>query len=606
MLELGAELGRIAAAALAAVVGQDQVPAELPVGPAARPQFGDLQIAACLQLARSVRRAPRELAQIVQAALAGHPALERVEVAGPGYVNLVVRTAWLEQQVTALLADARLGVRPHHEGQTVVLDFSSPNIAKPMHIGHIRSTIIGDSLQRVLRAVGYRVISDNHLGDWGTQFGKLIVAYRRWLDRAAYEQDPIGELVRLYQRFTAEERREAEALGLDPGQRRAGTEMGQAPDQDEEAEEETGPRPTTPLLAEARAELARLQRGDADNLALWREFVQVSMAVFARTYQRLGVRFDVQLGESFYHERLGPLVEELLQRGIAQVSQGAVICPVEGAPAPLLVRKGDGSFLYGTTDLATIEYRVRTWAPDRILYVVGAPQQLHFRLVFAVARRMGVTCSLEHISFGSLLARDESGRVGMFRTRQGGVLLLDHVLDEAVRRAAEVARRKNPDLSDAEVAEVARVVGIGAVKYNDLCRDRDTDVIFDLDRALALEGNTAPYIQYAYARIRSIARKAGADPSGPVRLEHPAERQLAWRLLGFPAVVEQVARTARPHHLAEYLYGLSGALSTFYNEVPVLRAAPAERASRLALLEVVARTLRRGLELLGIEVLERM
>jgi arginyl-tRNA synthetase len=481
-----------------------------------------------------------------------------------------------------------------------------------MHIGHIRSTIIGAALDRVLRAVGYHVISDNHLGDWGTQFGKLIVAYRTWLDEAAYRRAPIAELVRLYQRFVTEEKLHAEALGLKKPDRRAAAEG-----DDEEAEEEA-PQAVTPLMKQAREELVKLQAGDAENLALWQDFVRVSLGEFHKTYARLGIQFDHEYGESYYHPRLASLVEELIARGLAEPSRGAIICPVAGEPAPLLVRKADGSFLYGTTDIATVEHRVKTWQPARILYVVGAPQQLHFRQVFAVAQSFLTGSAalaggrsaptLEHVMFGAMRFRDASGNWATGSTRLGNVPLLDEFLDMAIARAQGVAQEKNSELTDAEVSEVARIVGIGAIKYNDLCRDRIADIHFDLDKAMALDGNTAPYIQYAYARMRSIGRRAageGVNGAAP-KISQPAERALARRLLDYGAAVEKVAETCRPHVLCEYLYELAGAVSTFYNEVPVMKAEPAERASRLGLLDLAARTLQHGLSLLGIEVPERM
>lgn len=610
MLALLADLGRAAAQALQSDPPNPAIPAELPVQAASRPEFGDFQIAGCLQLAKPLGQKPRDLAGRVKQALEAHPAIERAEIAGPGYVNLHLRTSWLAARVDALTSDPHLGLRQRPPGDRIVIDFSAPNIAKPMLIHHMRSTIIGDALQRVLRAVGFEVISDNHLGDWGTQFGKLIVGYHRWLDRARYAADPIGELVRVYVHFGIAEKEQAKELGLD--QKRHAPKAEDAAD-DAEAEE-AQPVAVTPLLAEARAELVKLQQGDPQNLALWREFVDVSLATFARSYQRLGVTFDVQLGESFYNPRLASLVDELLQKGVAEVSQGAVVCPVEGEPVPLLIRKGDGSFLYGTTDLATVEHRVNTWGPSRILYVVGAPQQLHFRQVFAVARKMGVTCELEHISFGSMLFPGEQpGTWVMGRTRGGGAtLLLDDFLDEVIAKAAQVTREKNPELGEAQLQEVARVVGIGAVKYSDLCRDRSGDIRFDVDKAVSFEGNTAPYLQYAYARLRSIARKAAALPdaaqeeAAAVALVLPPERALARRLLDYPGVIEQVVRSARPHTLCEYLYELASVVSRFYEEVPVVKASPAERRARLRLLGVVAQTLRHGLGLLGIEVLEEM
>lgn len=615
LIELSAQLGRLAASALrerfpdAAVIQQ-----ELPLLPAARPEFGDLQITACLQLAKPLGQKPRDLAALVLAQVTTHPAVAKAEIAGPGYVNLTLTAAFIEGCLVALPADPHHGIRQSVDGkprseQRVIIDFSSPNVAKPMHIAHIRSTIIGDAVQRVLRAVGFSVTADNHLGDWGTQFGKLIVAYRSWLDRSAYERDPIGELVRLYQHFGKEEKQQAAALNLTKPARApepAVSDAGDAlPDEQEDAEADA-----TPLLKAARAELAKLQQGDPENLALWREFIAMSLAVFEKTYARLGVRFDTVHGESFYHPRLASLVEELLQKGIAEPSRGAVVCQIEGAPAPLLIRKADGSFLYGTSDIATIEHRVKTYAPVRILYVVGAPQQLHFQQLFAVARKLGVVCELEHVMFGSMRFRDAEGNWSTGSTRKGNVPLLDEFIDEAIRRARTVAASKNPELTEDELDEVARVVGIGAIKYNDLSRDRVSDIQFDLDKALALEGNTAPYMQYAYARLRSIARRAAADagttPVVPLTVREPAERALGRKLLDYPGVVEAVAKTARPHQLCEYLFELAGAVSVFYNEVPVLKAEPAERASRLQLLDRVAATLKHGLGLLGIEVPERM
>ena len=594
-----AQIGRRAAQALSdKFPGQAAIPAELPLLPASKPEFGDLQVNACLQLAKPLGQKPRDLAQLVLTALVSHPAVAKAEIAGPGYVNVFLTDAFVSGCLTQLASDPHHGIEQLHLGKCVVVDYSSPNIAKPMHIGHIRSTIIGDALKRVFSAVGYRVVADNHLGDWGTQFGKLIVAYRNWLDEQAFASDPIGELVRLYQKFVSEEKAQADALQLARPAKTA----------DDEEDDDAGVQ-VTPLLAAARAELAKLQQGDAANLALWKRFVTVSLAEFEKTYARLGVKFDTVYGESHYHPRLAPLVAELLQKGIAEESRGAVICNVDGAPAPLLIRKADGSFLYGTTDLATIEQRVRDYQPERILYTVGIPQQLHFQQVFFVARKMGFTCSLEHISFGSMRFKDKDGNYTTGSTRKGNVPLLDEFLDLATERAAEVARQKNADLSQAELAEVSRVVGIGAIKYNDLSRDRSQDIHFDLDKALALDGNTAPYMQYAYARLRSIARRAateGVTMADVVTIVEPAERRLARRLLDYSAVVETVARTARPHHLCEYLFDLAGVVSNFYNEVPVLKAEPLARASRVKLLSIVAETLRHGLSLLGIEVPERM
>jgi arginyl-tRNA synthetase len=543
----------------------------LPVGRATKPEFGDLQCSGALQLAKKLGKKPREIAATLAEAIGKHASVAKTEIAGPGFVNIWLRDEWLAQH-----ASDATKLRPIGAGQRVVIDYSSPNVAKPMHIGHIRSTIIGDALKRVLRAVGYEVIGDNHLGDWGTQFGKLIVAWRKWLDEDAYARDAVGELLRLYVKFVEE---------------------------DKSAEDDEGD--ATPLLKEARAELVKLQQGDAENNALWKQFVDVSMREFERVYQRLGVSFDVVLGESFYNDRLAATVDELLARGIAEESRGAIVVfftkERDGEEmTPMLLRKADGGFLYGTTDVAGLLYRMERWSPSRILIVTDERQQLHFKQLFAVGRRLGVAASMEHIWFGLMRLPE-----GTISTREGKLIGLEQLLDEAERRAFVVAGETNPELSEAERREVARVVGLGAVKYNDLSKDRQTLVTFTWDKALALNGNTAPYLQYAYARIKSILRKAESQPGaiGPLA---PVERALVLKLLGYGEAVEAVARTTRPHVLCEYLYELAGAFSTFYAECPVLKAEPAVRDSRLALCALVADTLQAGLGLLGIETLERM
>lgn len=576
MLELTSELSKRAQAALG-------VADEIPVTRATKPEFGELQCAAALQLAKRLSQKPRDIAQKIADAMAAHEAVEKVEIAGPGFVNVHLRDAWLAANAARALA-----LRPIGAGQRVVIDYSSPNVAKPMHIAHIRSTIIGDAIKRVLRAVGYEVIADNHLGDWGTQFGKLIVAYRKWLDEKAFEEDPVQELLRLYVRYTDEEERQA----------------GKRSEEDAEVGDDA-----PPILKEARAELVKLQQGDPENVALWKKFIDVSMQEFNRIYERLGVSFDLVLGESFYNDMLAGTVERLVREGIAEESQGALVVfftkerDGEAMP-PFIVRKADGGYNYATTDVAGVLYRMERFNPTRILIVTDERQQLHFRQLFATARRLGVKASLEHVWFGLMRLPE-----GTISTRKGrGLIYLEDLLDEAERRAYAVAGETNPELSEAERREVARVVGIGAVKYNDLSKDRQTMVTFTWDKALSLQGNTAPYLQYAYARIRSILRKAGVEaPQAAVPTGTAAERALVVKLMWFGDAVEQVARTARPHILADYLYDLAGAFSTFYNEVPVLKAEDAGvRAARLSLCALVASTLQQGLELLGIEVLERM
>jgi arginyl-tRNA synthetase len=564
MLELMNELATRAGVPVATVARAKKV------------EFGDLQINAAMQLSKAEKKPPREIAQRIVDAIKDHEAVAKAEIAGPGFVNVFVKDSWL-----AAHAGSALKVRNVAAGQRVVIDYSSPNVAKPMHIGHIRSTIIGDAIKRALRAVGYEVVADNHLGDWGTQFGKLIVAHRKWLDAGAFERDPVAELLRLYIKFQ-EESKTKEDDDLDAA---------------------------TPLVKEARAELVKLQQGDEENRALWQKFVDVSMNEFNRVYKRLGVEFDVVLGESFYNDRLAGTVERLITEGIAEESQGALVVffkkpdGTEEMP-PAIVRKGDGGFNYATTDVAGVLYRVERWSPSRIIILTDERQQLHFRQFFAIARRLGVTCSLEHVWFGLMRLPE-----GTISTREGKLIGLEALLDEAETRAFAVASEASAELSEADRREIARVVGIGAVKYNDLSKDRQTLVTFTWDKALSLNGNSGPYLQYAYARIQSILRKArtegGAEP-GAVGAVETSERVLLTKLYDFGAAVEAVASTTRPHLLCDYLYDLAGAFSTFYSEHQVLKAEPAVRASRLALCELTARALKDGLGILGIETLDRM
>jgi arginyl-tRNA synthetase len=576
LLDLIDALAHLAADAVKASFpdGAEHVGERLPVE---RSTKADLQTAAALKLNKKLNVNPQEIATVIATALGQHPAIARAEVSGPGFVNITLADSWL-----AAAAPRALELRARGQGQRVVIDYSSPNVAKPMHIGHIRSTIIGDAIKRVLRAVGYEVVADNHLGDWGTQFGKLIVAYRKWVDAPEFERDPVAELLRLYIKF------QEEAKAKD--------------DDDLDA--------ATPLVKEARAELVKLQQGDAENRALWQKFVDVSMREFERVYARLGVSFDVTLGESFYNELLPATVQRLVDDKIAEESQGALVVFFKKSDGsddmpPAIVRKTDGGYNYATTDVAGLLYRVRTWDPARIIITTDERQQLHFRQLFAVARRLGVTCALEHVWFGLMRLPE-----GTISTREGKLIHLEALLDEAEKRALDVARQVNPELPADELHQIARVVGIGAVKYNDLSKDRTTLVTFTWDRALALSGNSGPYLQYAYARNQSILRKGrdehGAEP-GAIATLLPTERALLLKIFDFGAAVEAVATTTKPHLLCDYLYELAGLYSTFNSEHSVLKAeSPALRASRLTLCALTARALQAGLSLLGIDTLERM
>lgn len=556
--------------------------------PAAQASFGDYQCNAAMSVAKRVGLPPREVARRVLDAAGQPDFLEKADIAGPGFLNVTLQDEWLARQTEQLAGDARLGVPASGAGKTVLLDYSSPNVAKPMHIGHIRSTVIGNALDRLYRCLGYRVISDNHLGDWGTQFGLLLVGFRAFADPAAYETEPIEELERIY--VKSYERSKADPAWLD----------------------------------HARAELVKLQRGDPENRKLWESFVQHSLGEFERIYRRLGVRFDLVRGESWYNDRLPGLLERLEAALLLRESRGALCVFSDGSPPPkedplvksengewipnpCIVRKSDGGFNYAATDLATALNRDEEFAPEAIIYVTDERQQLHFRQVFQIASKLGIRARLVHVWFGLMRLPE-----GTFSTRQGNAIKLERLLDEAEARALAIVKQTSPEMPEAQQREVARCVGLGAVKYADLSQNPQSLVTFTWDKALALDGNSAPYLQYACARIGAVRDKyAEQVPDGipdarPIRLGEPVERALALRLLRFPAVVQQAAEGFRPNALADYLYDLAQTYSSFYQNVPFLKAEPGIRESRIRLCEAVARVLRRGLDLLGIETPDRI
>jgi len=562
------------------------------VRPCPDPKFGDYQSNALMALARARKMNPRQLATEVLARLDVAVWCEKVEIAGAGFLNFHLKPAALAETLQAAARGEHLFFEKASQPRTVVVDFSSPNVAKPMHVGHIRSTGIGDALQRLLRLLGHRVITDNHIGDWGTQFGKLLLGWKQILDRSALEHDAIAELERLYKIINVEC--------------------------------ETNPA----RLETAKQELVKLQAGDPGNTEIWHEMIRLSQVQFDAVYRRLGVTFDQTLGESFYNPQLGAVVADLLGRGIARESEGAVgvfsdgTLPPKEDPFlvnrdgewvadPALVRKSDGGFNYMTTDLATIDYRLKTWSPDEIVYVVDDRQSGHFKKLFATFARWQPDAAkrvkLVHVGFGKILGEDGKP----FKTRSGDTVKLGDLLDEAEELAHKVVSGKNPDLSEVQRAEIARVIGMGAVKYADLLPNRQSDYVFSWDKMLALSGNTAPYLQYAYARIRSIFRKAADNrPPGTagaaLRLNAPEELALAKHLLNFGLVLQAAADENRPNFICNYLYELAGRFTSFYENCPVLKAEPAERASRLVLCDLTARVLKQGLEVLGIETLEQM
>lgn len=544
------------------------------VTPAADTRFGDYQTNAAMVAAKALKQNPREVAASIITHLRVEDLCETPTVAGAGFINFKILDQALSAAVNSIREDARLGVTPVESPKTILIDFSSPNVAKPMHVGHIRSTILGDSLARIARCLGHRVITDNHIGDWGTQFGKVIHGWKHHLDREALEKAPIAELVRLYREVNAAEENDLA------------------------------------LRETVRHELVKLQQGDPENLEIWRQAVALSWQEFERLYGLLDISFDERLGESFYNDALAPLVDRLLASGIAQHSEGAVCVffpeSAELEEKPCLIRKSDGGFLYATTDLATLEYRENRWKPDSVWYVTGAPQQLHFEQVFATVRRMGVTTDLRHIAFGSILGEDRK----MMKTRSGENVELGGLLNEAIERALAVVADKNPSLPKEEQEQIARIIGLGAVKYADLMQHRLTDYVFSWEKMLSFQGNTAPYLQNAYVRIRSIFRKAESEgittDASTITIADPAERALALRILQFGEVLHTVLEDQRPNLLCLYLYELADCFHRFYEACPILKSEGEVRSSRLALAGVSASVLKTGLSLLGIGVPERM
>jgi arginyl-tRNA synthetase len=559
------------------------------VRPCPDPKFGDYQTNGLMSLAKARKMNPRQLASDVVARLEVGDSCEKVEIAGAGFLNFRLKPAALAQALESAARREHLFFAPAPQPRIMVVDFSSPNVAKSMHVGHIRSTILGDCLARTLRLLGHKVITDNHLGDWGTQFGMLLAGWKRGLDGKSLKVDPIAEMERLYKKASAECKANPAALD------------------------------------EARQELVKLQRGDEQNLSIWREMIALSQVQFDTIYQRLGVKFDYTLGESFYHPRLQPLVQALRDKGIARESEGALAVFFDDVPQlkehPALVQKSDGAYNYTSTDLATLAHRLETWRPDEIVYVTDARQQLHFQQLFAVFHRWQpeAKVKLAHVWFGSILGDDGKP----FKTRSGETVRLSELLDEAEERAFKVVSEKSPELPDPQRREIARIVGIGAVKYADLLSNRQSDYVFSWDKLLALNGNTAPYLQYAYARIRSIFRKGNVEQAVPpdlsshspstnsqspisLHLDAPEELALARHLLNFGLVLEAVADDYRPNFLCNYLYELAGHFTSFYENCPVLKSEAEQRTSRLVLCDLTARVLKQGLEVLGIETLEQM
>jgi arginyl-tRNA synthetase len=540
--------------------------------PATDPRFGDYQTNAALVLGKQRGENPREVAKKIVGHLDVDDLCESPVIAGPGFINFTLRPSAVAEKTASILGDERLGVAETQSPRRIVIDFGSPNVAKPMHVGHIRSTVLGDALARIAKFLGHEVIRDNHIGDWGTQFGMVIYGWKNLLDQRALQQNPLAEIVRIY--------KETNTLAV-----------------------------SDPQVREAcRQELVKLQAGDKENIDIWNECVAFSMQDFEHVYELLDIHYDIQCGESFYNDRLPGAVERLLKSGIAEVSQGAVVVFFRDIPEladkPCIIRKRDGGFNYATTDIATVDYRLDDLKADSVWYVVGAPQTLHFKQIFEIARRQGYQADLRHITFGSILREDRK----LMKTRSGENVPLRELLEEACRRARKIIEEKNPDLSDAKKTDVAQKIGIGSVKYADLSQYRMTDYVFSWEKMLSLQGNTAPYLQNAYVRIRSIFRKAGesAPKIDKLILGDSAEINLAKRLCQFAEIVPEVLNDFRPNILANYLFELANNFHTFYEACPVLKSEEPARSSRLALCDLTARVLQRGLDLLGIKAPEKM
>jgi arginyl-tRNA synthetase len=569
-------LARLVQEALAAEFGPEYAAADPVIRPS---QFADFQSNVALSLARRLGLPPRDVAGQLAGRLAASEVCQRAEVSGPGFVNLTLRDSWIAAQASGQLDDASLGVRPAAPGERAVVDYSSPNIAKQMHVGHIRTTVVGDAIVRVLEHLGHSVIRANHIGDWGTNFGMLLEHLLDVGEAAADEQLAAGEINAFYQAAK-------DSFDTDPA-----------------------------FADRSRQRVVALQAGDPGTLRLWRMFVDRTKLHINSVYRRLGISLtDADLApESFYNPMLASVCEDLQSAGVAVISDGA-LCAFppgftgrDGTPLPLILRKSDGGYGYGTTDMAAIRYRIRDLKADRLIYVVGSEQELHLSMVFAVARQAGwLTDAVraEHALIGMVTGADGK----RFRSRSGESIPLTDLIDDAVERAEKVIADRYDDADQRH--QIAEAVGIGALKYADLSVARDSGYTLDFDRILGLTGNTGPYLQYATARIRSLFEKAGLDPAsatGPIGLTGAAERALALQLLRLGAAVEGVAADAEPHKLAAFLFETASIFTTFYEQCPVLKAPDdAIRGSRLALSALTLRVLMTGLGLLGIPVPDRM
>ncbi len=626
------------------------------VFPSQNPQFGDFQANCAMSLGKKLGKQPREIAAMIIERLSVDGFCDPPEIAGPGFINLKVKTDFLAQQLQNNLQDERLGIARDGRAPKTVIDFSSPNVAKPMHVGHLRSTVIGDALARILKFLGHDVVTDNHVGDWGTQFGMILYGYKHFLDESAYRQNPVGELSRLYRLVsqlceyhstleqlpqleqnveTAQQalnQAEAEANPEDKKQqknlKKLRNTLAGAQEKLASARKKIEAVRNQPELHEiatahsqivtlTREETAKLHAGDEENNRLWNEFLPACNEAMEAVYKRLGIHFDLTLGESYYQPMLADVVEGLKNKGLASESQGAICVFVEGNEAPFIIQKKDGAFTYATTDLATIQYRVDELKAENILYVVDKRQSEHFQLLFDVSKMWGYDqARMQHVSFGTVMGKDNKP----FKTRAGDTIGLESLLDESVTRARQIVdenddkKPNGPELDSRERQRISEIIGLGGIKYADLHHNRESDYVFDWDKMLSMTGDTATYMQYAFARICGIFRKAGlsreevrADETTPIQLQHDAERALGLQLLRFEEALTNVAQEYRPNLLTNYLFDTANAFSSFYEHCSVVKEEDAKiRLSRLKLCDLTARTIKLGLSLLGIETSDRM
>lgn len=525
--------------------------------------FGDYQTNFAMITSKDLRQAPRKTAESLIENIQNNEIIEKLEIAGPGFINIYLKKEFLIEMLLKV-ENEKYDFEINTDGE-VIIDYSSPNIAKEMHIGHLRSTIIGDSIKKIMQFMGYKVIGDNHIGDWGTQFGKLIVAYKNWLDENNYKENAIDELERLYVLFS------------------------------QKAEEDDS------LNTLAKDELKKLQDGDEENTRLWKEFVSVSLEEYDKVYKRLGIHFDTYNGESFYHDLMKEVIDLMEEKKLVKESEGALVVEFDEKDnlPTCIVRKSNKSFLYTTSDIACIKYRRENYNINKLVYVTDQRQQMHFKQVFKIAEMLGFNEEKAHVYFGLMRFAD-----GVFSTRKGNVIKLKELLDKAKEKALEILKERN---STGNLEEKAEIIGMGAVKYADLSQNRTSDIIFEWDKILSFSSNSSPYLQYTYARINSLTKKSQVEIKEEIKdLQTDFEINLAKMIVKFPSAILKAAESYKPNVLSDYLYNLAQTFNSFYNNVPVLKSEEEELNTRIYLCYKTARIIKKGLELLGIKTLEEM